>query len=112
LPVSRALGEDDWDDWENDTRRGVREQFRWSLQALACDPDDQLTLFPDFVCKADELVLDYGHWSEVALSRFAGEFSADQLATLKVIDDRIDAMSYGGAQFEEELWYEEAAHTA
>lgn len=111
LPVLHALGEDDWDDWEDDTRRGVRDQFRWSLQALACDPDDQLTLFPDFVCRADELVLDYGHWSEVARSRFAGEFSADQLATLKAIDDRIDAMSYGGAEFEEELWYEEALGT-
>ncbi len=49
--MSHALGEDNWDDWEDDTRRGVRNQFRWSLQALACDADVQLTLFPDFVCK-------------------------------------------------------------
>jgi hypothetical protein len=48
---------------------------------------------------------EYSHWSEAARSRFAGEFSADQLATLKAIDDRIDAMSYGGAEFQEELWH-------
>ena len=68
LPVSQ-VGKDD--------HRGVCDQFRWSLQALASDSDDQLSLFPDFVCKADELALDYGHWSRVARSFFGGEFSGD-----------------------------------
>ena len=66
--MPHALGEDDWYDWENDTRRDIRNQFRWSFQALACDADGRLALFPDFVCKLDELALDYGHWSQVARS--------------------------------------------
>lgn len=111
LPMSKALGEDDWDDWENDNQRGVRKQFRWALQALACDADVQFTLFPDFVCKADELASDYGHWSEVARSVFAGQFSTEQLAALGAIDARLDAMSRGGTEFNEELWYEGALGT-
>ena len=93
---------------EGANRNGVRDQFLWSLQALACDADTQLSLFPEFVCKADELALDYGHWSEVARSCFAGEFSAAQLATLREIDRRLDAMGNGGTEFSEELWLEDA----
>jgi hypothetical protein len=109
--VSRALGEDDWDEWEDDTRRGVRDQFRWSLQALACNSDDQLTLFPDFTCKPDELVSDYDNWSIGARSHFAGLFSDEQLAALRAIDSRIDAMSRGGIEFTEKLWYDDALGT-
>jgi hypothetical protein len=111
LLVSQALGENDWYDWEDDNRRGVRNQFRWSLQALACEADDQLTLFPDFVDKPYELVSDYDNWSKVARSHFAGLFSDDQLAALASIDIRIDAMSRGGIDFEETLWYEDALDT-
>jgi len=109
--VSQALGENDWYDWEDDTRRGARNQFRWSLQALACEPDDQLALFPDFVCKPYELVSDYDHWSNVARSFFAGLFSDDQLTALQAIDVRIDTMSRGGTDFEETLWNEDAMAT-
>jgi hypothetical protein len=111
LPVSNALGEEDWDDWEDDARHGARNQFRWSLQALACEADDQLTLFPDFTCKPDELTSDYDNWSKAARSRFAGLFSDDQLAALRAIDSRIDAMSRRGIEFEEELWRDDALGT-
>lgn len=106
--MSQALGENDWYDWEDDTRRGARNQFRWSLQALACEPEDQLTLFPNFVCKPDELVADFAHWSKVARSFFAGLFSDDQLIALQAIDRHISAMSRGGTDFEETLWHEDA----
>ena len=109
--MSQALGENDWDDWEDDTRRGVRDQFRWSLQALACDADDQLTLFPDFVCTTCELVSDYANWSSAARSYFAGLFSEDQLSALQAIDSRLDAISLGGAEFKETLWCKEALAT-
>ena len=93
---------------DKDRCRGVRNQFCWSLQALASDAEDQLALFPTFVCKADELALDYDHWSEVARSLLADEFSPDQLAALTAIDGRLTAMSCGGVEFEEDLWSEDA----
>ncbi len=34
-------------------------RLKHSLQALAMPAEVQLTLFPDFVCKADELALDF-----------------------------------------------------
>ena len=102
--MSQALGEDDWYDWEDEMRQGARNQFRWSLQALACEHDDQVTLFPDFVDKPYELVSDFCHWSRVARSTFAGLFSDDQLRVLQAIDVRIETMSRGGIDFDEKLW--------
>lgn len=96
---------------EGEGRSGVRDQFRWSLQALAMNAEVQQSLFPDFVCKADELALDYDHWSEVARSFFGAEFSGDQLAAIQAIDRHLDAMSRGGAVFDEQLWSEEALGT-
>ena len=103
-----ALGEGDWDDWQDAERRGVRNQFRWSLQALACAWNDQLALFPDFTCKPYELASDYGNWSKAARLLFAELFSDDQLSTLRAIDLKIAAMSRIGAQFKEELWHDDA----
>jgi hypothetical protein len=109
--VPHALGENDWYDWEDDTRRGVRNQFRWSLQALACDADDQRSLFPNSVDTLYELVSDYDHWSKTAQSYFAGLFSKDQLAALRAIDSRIDAMSRGGREYDKSLWYDDALNS-
>ena len=38
------------------------QQFKWALQALAQPAEVQLSLFPEFVCKPDELALDFDNW--------------------------------------------------
>lgn len=101
--MTRVVEQPDW--------RGVRSQFRWSLQALAADAETQRSLFPAFVCKADELALDFDHWSEVVRANFAPEFSAEQLAALQAIDDRLAAMSRGGAGYDAALWSDAALST-
>jgi hypothetical protein len=106
--VSQALSENDWDDWEDEIRQGVRNQFRWSLQALACSAEDQFALFPNFVSTPYELASDFNHWSKAALSKFAGKFSEDQLAAIRAIDELTTAMSRGGPLFDEALWDDEA----
>lgn len=106
--MSDALPRDESDD---SARPGARTQFIWCIQALACGPADQLSLFPDFVCKADELALDFDHWFGVAQSWFGDEITDEQLAALKAIDSHLDAMSNGGAEFTEDLWYEGALST-
>jgi hypothetical protein len=71
--------------------------FRWSLQALACDAVDQLVLFPDGVCKDEELLDDYCHWSSVARSWHSDKFSDSRLAALKAIDDCINTICEDGS---------------
>jgi hypothetical protein len=88
----------------NKNRTVAQDHLGWSLQALATDATGQRSLFPDFVCRPDELALDYSHWSDVARSLLASEFSSEQLETLRAIDLRLAAMSAGGPEFDAELW--------
>src|ERR1700677_136029 len=67
-------------------RLGIFERLKHSIQLLACPPEVQLNLLPSFVCKADELALDFDNWREVALSNFRSELTDDQLSCLDAID--------------------------
>ena len=87
---------------------GVLDQFRWSLQALAANAEVQRSLFPGFVCKAEELALDFGQWSEVALRYFEVEDSGEHIEAIRTLDQRLDAMGLQGVEFDEALWREEA----
>ena len=89
-------------------REGIRNQFRWSLQALAVSAEAQRSLFPDFVSKTDELVLDFDHWFWAARSILDEKFSDEQCEALQAIDRRLGAMSREGVEFDEELWWEES----
>lgn len=92
----------------DNAQSGVRDPLRWSLQALACEADVQLSLFPDFVCKVDELALDFDHWYQTARELLGDEITGDRLATLQAMDDRLDVMSGEGSEFVENLWFEDA----
>jgi len=52
-------------------RLGVFDRLKHSIQLLACSPETQLKMLPQFVGKAEELALDFDHWREVALDNFS-----------------------------------------
>jgi len=91
-------------------QKGILDQFKWSLQALAVPASDQLSLFPDFVCKADELTLDFDHWYKVAESHI--KFTPEQTQVLAELDERLSEMSRNGSLFSEELWTEKGLETS
>ena len=96
---------------DGENRLAILSQFRWSLQALAVPAEAQRALFPEFVCKADELALDYDHWAQAARASYGGEFSDEQRDALRAIDRRLVAMSRGGAEFDEGLWSDVALNS-
>ena len=53
------------------------ERLKHSLQLLASQPAIQLGLLPDFVCKADELALEFDPWYVVVLRNFRSEMTVD-----------------------------------
>jgi hypothetical protein len=93
---------------EATTRSWHFTQLRWALQALAIPAQEQVRLFPDWVAKVDELALDLEHWSKVVCANYAQELSQEQSARLADVNQKLGAMSRGGAEFEPELWTEEA----
>lgn len=85
-------------------------RFEWSVRALAQEASVQFTLFPSFVCVADELALEFDECLR-RLSTADGvvEFDPEQVKLVEDLDQRLAAMS--GPEHEE-LWTDEALKTA
>ena len=69
----------------------VKEQLKYSIQALACIPEIQLKLFPDFTHKPDELIGDFYERYE-DIDSLDG-FSDDALAALRSLDTAFQSMA-------------------
>ncbi|HYI47731.1 MAG TPA: hypothetical protein VEX35_04625 [Allosphingosinicella sp.] len=70
----------------------MRDQLQRAVLALAQPPEVQLRLFPDFVCKADELALDF----EDGLYELVGhedEIDQGQRAAIDALDGLLIGMS-------------------
>jgi hypothetical protein len=85
-------------------RGGIFERLKHSIQLLACSGEIQLKALPQFVCKADELALDFDHWRLVAVSNFRSELTPDQLSCLDAIDTSLSELTRMGS----ESWTENA----
>ena len=79
-------------------RLGIFERLKHSIQLLACPPAIQLKLLPDFVCKADELALDFDLWREIVLGNFGSELSTDQISGIESIDHALSDLNNMGAE--------------
>lgn len=74
-------------------KSAVFERLKHSLQALAIDAEEQVSLFPEFVVKTDELVLDFDNWRRTAVGNYGREMQDEQRQSLAALDEHIDAAS-------------------
>ena len=79
-------------------RLGIFERLKHSMQLLACPPAVQLTMLPRFVCKADELALDFDLWREIVLHNFRSELSTDQMSCMEDIDRAFSELTHMGPE--------------
>ena len=82
----------------------IFERLKHSVQLLACSAEIQLKLLPDFVCKADELALEFDHWKDVVFDNFGGDLTADQKSRIESIDRGLSDLTRMGT----EHWTEHA----
>ena len=68
-------------------------RLKHAVQLLACPAVVQLFILPDFVCKGDELALDFSHWRDVVQSRYRQELSAEQDTGLNEIDHKLKTIT-------------------
>lgn len=83
-----------------------------SLKALASEPSDQLALFPESVSKASDLVARFEASMRAARDESAGELSRSQLDALDALGERLAIVSRDGAEFDADLWTDEAVRTS
>jgi hypothetical protein len=91
---------------DEETWQNVMKRLKYQLQGLAMPADVQLQLLPDFVCKADELAIDYGHWCLVVLDNDEGQLTEHQRFLLTRLDEFFERMSK-----KKVLWTDEALKT-
>lgn len=80
-------------------------RFEWSVRALAQPAGIQRALFPEFVCHADELALEFDETRKLVVD----EDELDALVPAAHAIERLDALleSMSGSE-RAELWTEEA----
>jgi hypothetical protein len=74
------------------------------VQHLACPADIQLELLAAFVCKADEIALNFDHWRSTTVSNYRNELTSEQISSLEALDGELAEISRTGA----EVWTEAA----
>jgi hypothetical protein len=89
------------------TSAWIWQRLKQSLQALAMPAEIQPSLFPDFVCKADELALDFDHWRSCVVTNDAGVLTEPQSRALTALDTQLELM---GGEANSILWTEEALY--
>jgi hypothetical protein len=83
-----------------------------SLKALASEPSDQLALFPESVGKAGDLAARFES-SMRALGDDSGrQLSRAQLDALEALGARLATVSRDGAEFDADVWTDEAVRTS
>ena len=88
----------------DDLRSAIMTRLKHSVQLLASQATIQFQALPDFVCKADELALDFDHWRSVAITNYEHEFTPSQLDALDALDCKFSDLTTGPKQ----QWTEEA----
>jgi hypothetical protein len=85
----------------------MRDKLERAVLALAQPADVQLSLYPDFVCKADELALDF----EDGLCEMVGHEEAFSPEQHRAIDALNDLLSSMGGELNAAFWTEDAVRT-
>jgi hypothetical protein len=82
-----------------------------SLKALASEPSDQLALFPESITKAGDLAARFDEdWRAVRDVR--RELSRAQADALETLSARLATLSRDGAEFDADLWTDDALRTS
>ena len=68
------------------------QQLQWAVQALAASAAAQLTMYPEFVCPACELVSDFDNWSRATTCRSSPGITEEQRAALQAMQSWIESM--------------------
>ena len=83
----------------------MQNRLKWSVLALAQPADVQLSLFPDFVCKGDELALNF----DEGLREWADDedtMTAEQRSAIHALDALILSLS---GEHNAAFWFDENA---
>jgi len=87
-------------------KQWIFERLKHSVQALELLMPAQLPLMPDFVVKTDELLLEFDHWRECAVTNYRADLTGEQLESLAAMNTHI-----GSPSGDQSVWDESCLST-
>jgi hypothetical protein len=97
---------------DDELRESCFRQLTEILRALASEPSDQLALFPDSVTRAGDLAARFDDSFRALAEDYASELSRSQAEVLDRLREQFATMSRDGAEFDTDLWTDEAIRTS
>lgn len=96
---------------ENDSDNPVRELTR-VIRRLAAAGSGQPALFPDADASAIELVRDFDQRASVVRESGDDQLSPLQVESLTRLEQKLSTMARDGAEFDADIWTDEAIRTS
>jgi hypothetical protein len=97
--------------FEQDSADPLRELTR-AIRRLAAAGSGQPALFPDDNISAIELVRDFDQRASVVREVGDDQLSPSQLDSLALLEQKLSTMSRDGAEFDADIWTDEAVRTS
>jgi len=82
------------------------------IRRLAAAGSGQATLFPDANVSAGELVRAFDQRALAVRDSYDDRLSSSQLESLTVLEKKLSTMSRDGAEFDADIWTDEAIRTS
>jgi hypothetical protein len=97
--------------FETDSEDPLRELTR-VIRRLASAGSGQPALFPDQNESALELVRDFDQRVSILREDYDGQLSPSQLESLNLLDQKLSTMSRDGAEFDADIWTDDAVRSS
>ena len=96
---------------ENEEQDPLRELTR-AIRRLSSAGSGQPALFPDDNVTAGELVRDFDQRAAVVRESYEDQLSAPQVESLTLLEQKLSTMARDGAEFDADIWTDEALRTS
>lgn len=96
---------------EDDSENPLRE-LRRAIRQLATAGSAQAALFPDENMSAADRVRDFDHRALAVRESPDTQLSPSQIESLTVLEQKLSTMARDGAEFDADLWTDEAVRTS
>lgn len=97
--------------FEKDSEDLLRELMH-VIRRLAAAGSGQPALFPDENVSAVELVRDFDKRASVIRESYDDQLSPSQRESLSLLDQKLTTMSKDGAEFDADIWTDDALRTS
>jgi hypothetical protein len=96
---------------KDDSEDPLRELTR-AIRRLAAAGSGQPALFPDENLSPADLVRDFDHRALSVRESPDGQLSPSQLSSLTLLEQKLSTMARDGAEFDADIWTDEAVRTS